>query len=86
MQTLSFVPMICIDAGRVSENTLYDAFLCHLNAIVIEISYFKQTSSYCKAINVKVSDFKRLFHLFLFRNPVNRTSPKTVRATFLIIL
>ena len=32
-------------------------FLSHLNATIIVISYLKQISSYCKAMNAKMSDF-----------------------------
>ena len=42
----------------------------------MEIFYFKHISCYCNALNANTDDFQSSFHLFIFRNTINRTRSK----------
>ena len=54
-----YIDYPCYMADMYFHNTY---FLGHLNATMIRTPNFKHVSSYCRAMNVKMSDFKSLFH------------------------
>ena len=51
--------------------------LDYVNATYVGIFYFKQISKYYSAMNAKTCGFESFFHLFLFRNTISRTRPKS---------
>lgn len=53
---------------KISCTLIFGPLDCCINKIYF---YFKQISNYCKAMNAKISNFKSLFLLLLFRNTVN---------------